>query len=91
MRLTLQDDYKSGVEKISEGNPGALRVLMQCYQKNFIVGQLVLTKLDEKEIYGWKIWELYKDKCGEDLDKFIVEVDPKLQEQLDNLAKFGIK
>lgn len=89
-RLTFNDDYKEGLKKISEGNPGALRVLMECYQKDFFIGQIVLAQLDIKEVYGWHIWELYKDKCGENLDKFILNVDPDVKKKSDTLRRIGL-
>lgn len=91
MKLNFNTDYLEAIKQISEGNPGALRVLMECYQRGFLKGQLVIAQLDEKEIYGWQIWELYKDKCGEDLDKFILEIVPDINHKIDTLNKLGIK
>lgn len=90
MKLTLNDNWEEAIKKISEGNPGALRVLIQCYQKSFLIGQFIIAELDIKEIYGSHIWELYKDKCGEDLDEFILTVDPKVQRKKETLEKVGI-
>lgn len=89
-RLSLNDDYVEAVKKISEGNPGAIRVIMQCYEKSFLCGQLVVAELDIKEIYGSKIWQLYKDECGEDLDKFILKADPDNKEKVANLKRVGL-
>lgn len=83
MRLKLNDDYKEAIKKVSDGNPGALRVLMECYQKNFYIGQFVVAELDIKGIYGSDIWFLYKDKNKEDLNKFIDAVDPKISEKVE--------
>ena len=85
MRLTIADEYEQAIKKISGGNPGALSVLMQCYEKDFFVGQLVTANLDEKGIYDGHIWVLYKDKCGEDLDKFIAELDPRIIDTADKI------
>lgn len=90
MRLTFNDGYEEALKKISGGNPGALRVLMECYQKNFFIGQLVVAELDIKQIYDSNIWLLYKDKCGEDLDKFINAVDSTIFEKVEQMQKaFG--
>jgi len=48
---------------LGQGNPGALNILMRLDLEH-------LTLLADKGIYGSDIWVLYKDKCGEDLDKF---------------------
>lgn len=57
---------------MAEGNPGAATVLAQTINhkwKNNIPGLLVVLHLDDLEIYGSDIWVLYKNCCGEDLDK----------------------
>jgi hypothetical protein len=86
-KLNFNTDYKEAIKLISEGNPGALRVLFECYEKNFLIGQFIVAELDIKGIYGWRIWELYKDKCGEDLDSFIREVDAAAFEKAENMEK----
>lgn len=94
MRLTLEDDYQTAVKKLSESpegsgrfNPGAASVMMQCYQKDFFIGQLVVAALDEKEIYGPNIWLEYKDVCGENLDKFIDSLDPTIKDSAKRLGE----
>lgn len=65
---------------LSEGNPGALTVLMDWMQSSDIALFQVLT-LDSKKLYGSRIWELYKDICGEDLDRFKYHVLTELPNQ----------
>ena len=53
------------VGALSEGNPGALRVLMELFGKDG-AGFLDVFGCDSKRLYGSRIWMLYKDVCGED-------------------------
>ena len=47
---------------LGQGNPGALNVLMRLDVKHLAV-------LADKAIHGSDIWCLYKDECGEDIEK----------------------
>ena len=53
---------------LGQGNIGALDILTKLDLKH-------LTLLADKGIYGSDIWVLYKDKCGEDLDKFKAKLE----------------
>lgn len=53
---------------MSEGNPGALTVLMQMMQD--FNGILNILLLDSLNIRGSKIWGLYSDCCGKNVGKF---------------------
>jgi hypothetical protein len=55
---------------MSEGNPGALSVLMQMFNNNPDDGILAILHLDDMNIRGTQIWIGYKDHCGQDIDKF---------------------
>lgn len=54
---------------MSEGNPGALRVIMDLCKsvKDFFL----ILGLDDMNIRGWQIWVGYKDFCKSDMNKFI--------------------
>lgn len=54
---------------LAQGNPGALRILLQVSQ----TGDLprVLSNLRDAKAYGPRIWLLYKDINGEDLPAFM--------------------
>jgi hypothetical protein len=58
---------------LSQGNPGALNVLMQLTEKRFrweMEPYLQFVEILElNNITGSDIWCLYKDECGEDLEK----------------------
>lgn len=66
---------------ISEGNPGALKVLTDSLMKspeidpeNVFQELGFIINLDAFEIYGENIWILYKDICRENLSKTIAMV-----------------
>lgn len=77
-RIELSDNLMSIITKLSEGNPGAMTVCMELWDKekdidkdSVIQGLGSLLNLDTNEIYGADIWMLYKDVCGEDIEKTI--------------------
>ena len=53
---------------MSEGNPGALTVLMQMIQDPR--GSMDILLLDTLDIRGSKVWMLYSDSCGKNEGKF---------------------
>jgi len=61
------------VQKLAEGNPGAITVCMRILQETPQVdpdcgaGFLPLLHLDSQRIYGSRIWMLYKDVCKQDI------------------------
>lgn len=62
---------------MSEGNPGALTVLMEMTSKGGQIDpdcghpMLAIFSLDAKGIYGSKIWVLYKDVCGKSIENML--------------------
>jgi hypothetical protein len=64
--------------RMSEGNPGAIAVLMDGFKKSESIdpdnwaGPLgLVVNLDWLGIYGSRIWILYKDVCGENIARTI--------------------
>jgi len=94
------------VTKMSEGNPGALRVIMELYKEtptidpqNLLGGLGPILDLDTLGIYGPRIWMLYKDVCGEDVAKtnwmlrawqLGVISEDELNKRIDNYGRDGI-
>lgn len=73
-RIQLTDTTMSVVIKMSEGNPGAMQVLKNILGKAAAIdpddafGALgAILSLDTEDIYGSRIWMLYKDVAGQDL------------------------
>lgn len=78
MKLTLEDNMLNCVSKLSEGIPGAISVLMlvtlhSCkIDPDSIFGYIgVFLDLDTLEIYGSRIWMLFKDVCKKNIVHFI--------------------
>lgn len=77
-RIDLADSMMSIMMKMSDGNPGAASVLMQIMTKgkgidpqSYGGSVSTLLGLDTNEIYGSRIWMLYKDVCKENINKTI--------------------
>jgi hypothetical protein len=75
-RLKLEMNINDALFALGEGNPGAITVLMDSIARNQQIdpdsglGELGLVlNLDHFEIYGPRIWRLYKDLCREDLPR----------------------
>jgi hypothetical protein len=80
-RLKLDMHVNDALFAMSEGNPGAIRVLMEGMEaaqtvdpENIMGVWAFLLNLDEYGIYSNRIWRLYKDLCGEDIVKTIALV-----------------
>jgi len=76
-RIDLMDSFNDIIYKISEGNPGALNVLLQSLtavkdvDPDCALGALgPALLLDTFGIYGSNIWVLYKDCCYQDIRLF---------------------
>ena len=67
-KIKLGDSLLDVMMKMSEKNPGALRVLMEIIQSKY--GLQRVLDLDDMGIYGSQIWVGYKDHCGSNLEKF---------------------
>jgi len=81
-RIQLTDTPVSAIIKLSEGNPGALTVLGRVLSEGSEIdpdagfGQpiFIILNFDSIGLYGSLVWQLYKDVCGERLDKTIAIV-----------------
>jgi len=70
-RIQLTDNSMDIFVKMSDGNPGALSVLMEIQEKHdsidpqAVMGPLgAILALDMLEIYGTDIYVLFNDKCN---------------------------
>lgn len=76
-RIKLTDSTMSAIVKMSDGNPGAMNVLMQLLQPNNIDpdnvmgGMGVILTLDSIGIYGSDIYVLNSDLCERNLAKML--------------------
>lgn len=67
LRLTPGDSALTAAQKMSEGNPGALQVFMGFLEEPD--GLSYILTLDTIGIYGSKLYMLWNDCCGRDLNK----------------------
>ncbi len=67
-RLTLTTKLEDAMVSMSEGNPGALTVLMQLMKKLGPEGAIMMAWLDDLELYGPAIWGAYKNVCNCDIN-----------------------
>jgi hypothetical protein len=77
-RLHFADDNLTIITKLAEGNLGAVSVLLRSLQEgaaidpdNAFGGGGAAFALDTDDIYGGRIWQLYKDVCGQDLVRML--------------------
>lgn len=75
-RLKIDMNTNDMLFALSEGNPGAITVMMDSVRENRDIdpdnwaGELgMILNLDMCEVYGSRIWRLYKDVCGERLPR----------------------
>ena len=79
MRLEATDTIRDSLMKMVDGNPGAITVCVNLLkfgeqlapQGGPAGGMFYILALDEFEIYGSRIWMLYKDVCGENLNMMV--------------------
>jgi hypothetical protein len=73
-KITLTDNFMDICVKLSDGNPGALTVLVQLYKEEALVDPdsafapfSTMLAFDSRGIYADKIWILYKDICKQNI------------------------
>ncbi len=76
------DDPVGVMATFSEGNPGALRVLMELGRSRPSSITNVILDLDDMNIRGEQIWVAYKDFSKGDIDKFITSVTERNLEMI---------
>lgn len=90
--LRLNENLMDWLQKMAEGNPGALTVLLTAMKEKGTqkMGELILF-LDDMNIRGTQIWIGYKDYCDCDIDKFVDCVKEKDQVMIDKINEIGRK
>lgn len=69
-RIDMDTTGEQAIKILSEGNIGAATVLLELVNRIGVLALVLFLKLDDAGIYGEAIWIMYKDKCGEDIEKF---------------------
>lgn len=75
-RISAFDPLIDNIVAMSEGNPGAMTVLSKMLTTDIdpesVLGPIgSLLMLDNMDIYGSKIWILYKDVCNQSIEDTI--------------------
>ena len=68
--IKLSSSTTDVLVQMSEGNPGAITVLMELLKRDDPAALMTLLSLDDMNMRGPQIWVGYKDHCGEDIEKF---------------------
>jgi hypothetical protein len=70
-KINPEDSPFDAIEKMSEGNPGALTALTDVLESKGVKDTFeFMMNLDLRRVYGSKIWIGYKDYCNQDADQF---------------------
>ncbi len=64
-KIQLTDTPMDIITKMSEGNPGVVRVLCELFKQEH--GFMLLLDLDDMGIRGPMIWVAFKDHCKQDV------------------------
>lgn len=76
-RIQLTDKFVDAFVKLAEGNPGAMTVMAEIAKRpeidpDAMLGPLAsILDMDTLELYGPNIWLLYKDVCGESVERTV--------------------
>ncbi len=68
-KLELEDTGLDTLVKMAEGNPGAITAITQLLNES-VENYFLILGLDDMNIRGSQIWQVYKYYCGEDVNKF---------------------
>ena len=68
-KIKLTDSTTEVAIKMSEGNPGALTFIMEALTADKMNMLKMILPADTLEIYGSKLYMLWNDACGRDLEK----------------------
>lgn len=69
-KINLNDNLLQVIIKMSEGNPGAITALTTFIKDNPEDSFMLILGLDDMNIRGSQIWQIYKYYCEEDIEKF---------------------
>lgn len=69
-RITANMSVQDMLITMCDGNPGALTFMMEMIQDDPMTGILDILLFDSMGIYGSKIYMVWNDCCGRDMEKF---------------------
>lgn len=80
--VSLKMNTNDLVVLLSEGNPGAVTVLMEMMSKDFHKCIIWYLDLDDMNMRGEQIWLGYKDFSGSDIDEFINNIETRNEDMI---------
>jgi len=75
---------------MSEGNPGAVTVMVAMIKEDPSLGMIHIISLDDMNIRGTQIWIGYKDYCDKDIKKFIEAIKKRDPAMVDVINREGL-
>ena len=69
-RITKDMTTETMLITMCDGNPGALTCMMEMIQHDTFSGIMDIMLFDSMGIYGSKIYMVWNDCCGRDMEKF---------------------
>ena len=72
---------------LSEGNPGAARVLADIIKEDQVEGIHLCLHIDDMNLRGPQIWVGFKDHCGQDVDVFKAAIIDRDSEMVATINK----
>jgi hypothetical protein len=86
-QINVSDSLINIIHKLSEGNPGAIEVILQLIEIDKKTAMPKFLILHELNLHGPAIWIGYKDYCGQDINKFIECIDKRDPEMMVMIKK----
>lgn len=68
---SIDEKMQARILYAADGNPGAITVLGQIYFQHESEIERVLSALAERNLRGSDIWLIYKQKCQQEIEKFL--------------------
>lgn len=88
-KLALTDSLQDVVAKMSDGNPGAISVMVQMLDPDPMDAFGLLLSMDDMGMRGPAVWIGYKDYCNQDMAAFKKAVKDRDPAMLDLIRKNG--
>lgn len=73
-RITEDTPLKQAIIEMAEGYVLAEHAILMLFKFHVVDAVTVLERLDEKGVYGSRIWKLFDLHCGRDLKAFVQKV-----------------
>jgi hypothetical protein len=89
--ILLTDSLMDLMMTMSEGNPGAINVIMSLLKERPDDGMMLLLHLDDMNIRGTQIWIGFKDHCHEQINNFVQCIKNRSPEMVSVINDEGIR